>query len=432
MIKAVGLLSILFWVHPLLSQQNRPNIIYIMADDLGYADLSCYGRKDYKTPNIDQLASQGMKFTNAYAAAPYCTPTRVAFMTGKHPARLAVGLKEPLTTRKKDSAHGLSPGDGSIAQMLKEVGYKTALVGKWHLGMVPEFSPNANGFDYFFGFHAGGADYISHKAEGSRTHDLYENERPVNVRGYLTDLFTAKAIDYLRQKHESPFFLSLHFNAPHWPWQGPGDPPYPDSLRYIEGGSVEVFAVMMKHLDDAVRQIMAVLDEQGLSRNTIVIFTSDNGGEKFSDMGGLSKMKGTVWEGGIRVPAFVRWPGRIDAGVSTDQPVITMDWSCTILAAAGLKVGKPMDGVDLMPFLRGSEKKFHRTFFWRLFQRANQHAIREGNWKYVKDEQGEYLFDLSQDPEEKNNLKQTHKEMFEKLKSRFASWESTVLKPIPL
>src|SRR6266496_6371070 len=230
------LLLIFIFETAILSAQTRPDIIYIMADDLGYADLSCYGRKDYQTPNLDKLASQGVKFMNAYAAAPVCTPTRAAFMTGRYPARIKVGLYEPIAEGHKDSLVGLSPEDPSIASLLKKAGYETYLVGKWHLGYQPEFSPNRNGFDYFFGFHAGAIDYISH------SNDLYENETAIHKDGYLTDIWADKAIEIISKQHSKPYFLAVMFNAPHWPWQGPSDKAYPDTMRWISGGSPAIYA----------------------------------------------------------------------------------------------------------------------------------------------------------------------------------------------
>src|SRR4030095_4465811 len=333
------------------SYAQRPNIIYIMADDLGYADLSCYGRKDYATPNLDKLASQGLKFINAYSAGSLCTPTRTAFMTGRYPARVPVGLREPLVTSAKDSMVGLSADQYALPLIMKEAGYETALIGKWHLGFKPEYSPGANGFDYFFGFHSGAIDYISHRGEGTGTIDLFENDRPIAVKGYSTEIFKEKVIAFLRQSHAKPFFLSIQFNAPHWPWQGPADKAYPDTMRLNAGGTKEVYAIMMKELDDAVGAILNELDKQN-ANNTIVIFTSDNGGEKFSDMGNLTGMKFQLWEGGIKVPAFVRWPGKIKPG-TTEQVVITMDWTATIATIAGAKAKFPFDGEDLMPLLMG-------------------------------------------------------------------------------
>jgi arylsulfatase A-like enzyme len=412
---------------------QRPNIIYIMTDDMGYADLSGYGRKDYQTPNLDKLASQGIRFVNAYSAGSVCTPTRTGYMTGRYPARTPVGLMEPLTGEKNDSTIGLTTDFPSIATLMKAGGYETALIGKWHLGLLPQHSPIKNGFDYFFGMRTGAADYISHIGDNRLRPDLYENDTPVIREGYLTDLFSQRAAAFIRQKHDKPFFLTITFNAPHWPWQSPGDKPYQDSVDFRTGGSPAVYEAMMKSLDDGIGLVMKSLDDAHLSDQTIVIFTNDNGGEKYSDHGGLAKRKGTLWEGGIRVPAFVRWPGKIIGGITTQQVAVTMDWTATILAAAAAKpaAGFPLDGIDLMPVMTGSNKNIERTLYWRTFQRARQKAVRMGRWKYLQDEKGEYLFDLVDDQQEKNNLKEKHMNIFDRLKKMNADWERTVLQPVP-
>lgn len=411
---------------------QRPNIIYIMTDDMGYGDLSGYGRKDYKTPHLDKLASQGIKFVNAYSAGPLCTPTRAAFMTGRYPARTPVGLLEPLTGEKKDSASGLTTDYPSIATLMKRGGYETALIGKWHLGAQRRHSPVKNGFDYFYGVHSGAADYISHTGDGGKP-DLYENDSLVFHDGYLTDLFSQRAAAFVKQKHAKPFFLALTFTAPHWPWQAPGDKPYPDSVDFRKGGSAATYAAMMKSLDDGIGMLMKTLDDARLSDQTIVIFTNDNGGERYSDNGGLTNAKSTLWEGGIRVPAFVRWPGKIAPGI-TQQVAITMDWTATILSAGGVKAHSdfPLDAIDLMPIMRANKKNTERTLYWRTFQRAKQKAIRMGEWKYLQDAKGEYLFNLAADQQEKNNLKEKHPDIFDKLKKMYADWEKTVLPPTPL
>ena len=430
--ESILLLTLLLFIYS-NAQSQRPNIIYIMTDDMGYGDLSGYGRKDYMTPNLDNLASQGIKFVNAYSAGPLCTPTRTAFMTGRYPARTPVGLIEPLTGNKRDTAVGLTTEYPSIATLMKAAGYETALVGKWHLGSRSQHSPSKNGINYFFGFHSGAAYYISHKGDGG-THDLYENDSLVFPEGYLTDLFSQKAITFIKQKHSKPFFLTITFNAPHWPWQGPTDKPYDDSVDYRKGGSPAIYAAMMKSLDDAVGNIIKTLDEEQLSNQTIVIFTNDNGGDRYSDNGGLAKDKGTLWEGGIRVPAFVRWTGKINPGIITQQAAITMDWSKTILSAGGAKAHKdfPLDGINLMPILTGKKKNTARIFYWRTFQRNKQKAIRDGNWKYLQDEKGEYLFNLIADPWEKNDVKAKEETIFIRLKKKYAAWEKKVLHPIPL
>lgn len=428
------LLATLLLLTHLHAQSQQPNIIYIMTDDMGYADLSGYGRKDYATPHLDKLAAEGMKFVNAYSAGPLCTPTRTAFMTGRYPARTPVGLIEPLTGEQKDTAVGLTKAHPSIATLLNKAGYETALVGKWHLGIGAQHSPMKNGFEHFFGFYSGAADYISHMGEGRR-HDLYENEQPVYPQGYLTDLFAQKAISFIRQSHSKPFFLNVMFNAPHWPWQGPADAPYPDSVNYRKGGSPAIYAAMMKSLDDAVGNIIAAADsELPGGRHTMIIFTNDNGGERFSDHGGLAKAKGSLWEGGIKVPAFVRWTGNIKAGSITQQVATTMDWTATILYAGAAKADKdfPLDGINLLPVLTGAQKEAERTLYWRTFQRSKQKALRQGHWKYLQDEQGEYLFNLVADPWEQNNLKTNEEAIFNRLKKKYMAWEKTMLPPIPL
>jgi len=416
------------------AQSSGPNIIYIMADDLGYADLSCYGKKEYQTPYIDGLAAGGMKFINAYAAAPVCTPTRTSFMTGRYPARTPVGLREPLDWKQADSLVGLTPQYPSIASILQIAGYETLLVGKWHLGFSPGFNPNRNGFDYFFGHHGGGVDYFSHLSP-NKENDLYENDMSIHREGYMTDILKDKAVELIRKKHDKPFFMALMFNAPHWPWQSPGDPPYPDTMDWKKGGSPKTYAAMIKSLDDAVGKIVEVLTEEHLEKNTMIIFTSDNGGEKYSDMGPFQGKKQTLWEGGIRVPAVMYWPGKIKAGTVSSQAVITMDWTSTILSVAGATLpGKVQsDGINILPFAQGKKSMVSRTFYWRQFQRFNQKAIRAGNWKYMQDEEGaEYLFDLGKDPAEKNNLKTSNASIFTRLKKKYAEWESIMLPPVPL
>jgi len=428
------LLPTLLFATNFIVAQIQPNIIYIMADDLGYADLSSYGRKDYKTPNLDKLASQGMRFLNAYAGGPLCTPTRTSFMTGRYPARTPVGLREPLVRINKDSLIGLTPDQTSVATLLKKSGYETFLVGKWHLGFSPASSPNKNGFEEFFGFHGGGIDYISHNdPEGNN--DLYENGRPVKEKGYMTDLLMERAVEIISRPHDQPFFLCLMFNTPHWPWQAPGDSVYPLGVaQWRAGGSPQVYASMMKSMDDAIGTIMKTLEDEGLFGNTVVIFTSDNGGERYSDMGEYTGGKAILKEGGIKVPAFIRWPEKIPANSITEQVAITMDWTATILSLAKAKPNPnlPLDGINLMPVCTGKKRPIARTFYWRVSQRNQQKAIRDGNWKYLKDEKGEYLFNVYFDRSEKNDQKEGEKQIFDRLKQKYIEWEKTVLEPVPL
>jgi len=414
------------------SQAQRPNVLFILADDLGYGDLSCYGRPDYQTPVLDALARQGMKFTSAYAAAPVCTPTRCALVTGRYPQRLEVGLHEPLTARDLD--RGLPPDHPTIASLLKAAGYETAFFGKWHLGWKPEFGPNRHGYDEFFGILSGAGDYFTHGSKDTGGADLWENLEPVQRVGYLTDLLSERAASFVTRRRTRPFFLSLHYTAPHSPWEGPEDEAIGHTSHgdgpMVAGGSLKIYASMVKSMDAGIGRVLQALQRAGLDRNTLVIFTSDNGGERYSYNWPFSFQKLFLWEGGIRVPAIVRWSGAIPAGRTTDQPVITMDWTATILAVAGATpdAAYPLDGEDVMPVCKGTRPPYDRTLFWRTQLRA---AARVGRWKYLSDAGSEYLFDLSIDPGEKNDLRASHADVFERIRAQHATWDARMLPRLP-
>ncbi len=408
----------------------RPNIIFILADDLGWGDLSCYGRPDYRTPNIDRLALQGTRFTNAYSASAICTPTRCGYITGRYPARFKIGLQEPLPATNHDV--GLEPGQPTIASLLKQSGYETALIGKWHLGFRPEWGPNAHGFDEFFGILAGAGDYFLHK-NGLGEPDLYENLSPVSRNGYLTDLLTQRAISYVKRRRSAPFFLSLHYTAPHWPWQGPkGGETVTFTDKTIEpvtmggGGSLKMYAQMMKSLDQGVGRVMRSLRAAGVERNTLVIFTSDNGGERFSYEWPFSGDKGDLLEGGIRVPAIVWWPGVVPAKRVTQQMAITMDWTATMLAAGETDVAgrQSLDGIDLLPVIKGTRPVSDRTFFWRI---GTQDAVRDGKWKFFRNGEVRRLFDLSVDQHEQADFSKRHPEILQRLMKEFDTWNDQML-----
>ena len=416
-----------------------PNILFILADDLGYGDLSCYGRPDYQTPVLDGLARQGLKFLSAYAAAPVCTPTRCAYITGRYPQRLEVGLQEPL--KRGMTSIGLAPDHPTIASLLKSSGYRTALVGKWHLGWKPEFGPNRHGFDEFFGVLSGAADYFTHTSadspgtEKSGGPDLWEDLTPVKRIGYLTDLFSDKAVDFIGRQHSAPFFLSLQYTAPHSPWEGPEDGAIDHGDHgdgpMNNGGSRKTYGSMMKSMDAGIGRVLAALSKHNMERNTLVIFTSDNGGERYSYNWPFSFQKMFLWEGGTRVPAIVRWPGVVPAGRVTDQAAITMDWTATILAVAGASADPayPLDGEDLMPVCTGVRAAYDRTLFWRTQLRD---AARMGKWKYLNDQGSEYLFDLSVDPGEKAELQTRHPDIFKQMKSQYSAWNARMLpRPAP-
>lgn len=421
----------------LATPKERPNVLFILADDLGWGDLSCYGRPDYRTPNLDRLAQQGVRFTNAYSAAPVCTPTRCAFITGRYPARARVGLEEPIIARKQLGERvktvGLPPEHPTIASLLKGNGYDTALVGKWHLGYLPEYGPNRHGFNEFFGILSGAGDFFTHK-DPAGAPDLYEDLVPVERAGYMTDLLTERAIQYITRPRKRPFYLSLHYTAPHWPWEGAEDEQVSRRLKggydgFTSGGSLKVYASMMKSLDDGVGRVMKALDDARLDRNTLVIFTSDNGGERFSYNWPFTGKKFDLREGGIRVPAIVRWPGVVPAGHTTNQAAITMDWTTTIMATTQTKADPnyPLDGDDLLPIMRGTRPVYDRAFFWRT---RNQDAARSGKWKYLREGKEEYLFDLSVDEREQADFKEENQDTLQRLRAEFKKWQSQVL-PYP-
>jgi len=268
----------------LSAQTQRPNVLFILADDLGYGDLSCYGRPDYQTPVLDGLARQGVKFTSAYAAAPVCTPTRCAVATGRYPQRLEVGLLEPLTPRDRDK--GLPPEHPTVASLLHANGYDTGLIGKWHLGWRPEFGPNRHGYDEFFGILSGAGDYFTHWSSDAGGADLWENLEPVERLGYLTDLLSERAIAFITRRRTNPFFLSLHYTAPHSPWEGPEDEAIGHTTHgdgpMVDGGSLKIYATMVKSMDAGIGRVLQALSRARLERSTLVVFTSDNGGERYS------------------------------------------------------------------------------------------------------------------------------------------------------
>ena len=420
---------------------KRPNVLFILADDLGYGDLSGYGRPDYRTPVLDAFAKQGIKFMSAYAAAPVCTPTRCAYVTGRYPQRLAVGLEEPLT-RASSPDTGLPPDHPTIASLLKRNGYATSLVGKWHLGWKPEFGPNRHGFDDFFGILSGAADYFTHRApdmpdatSSEGPPDLWENLTPIERVGYLTDLLSDAAIEIIARPHAKPFFLSLQYNAPHSPWEGPEHEAIGHTTHgpgpMSDGGSRKIYGSMMKSMDAGIGRVLKALERAKLDRDTLVIFTSDNGGERYSYNWPFSFQKLYLFEGGTRVPAMVRWPGVIPAGQVTEQAAITMDWTATILAATGTPpdAAYPLDGDDLMPMCTGKRAMYDRTLFWRTKLRD---AARVGNWKYLKDDGKEYLFDLAVDPGEKADLRANDPGTFERIKEQYLAWNARMLpKPAP-
>jgi arylsulfatase A-like enzyme len=416
---------------------RRPNIVFILADDLGYADISCYGRPDLITPNIDRIAAQGTRFTQAYANSPVCTASRVAIITGRYQIRLPVGLEEPISART-DKRIGLPPEHPTLPSLLRKAGYGTTLIGKWHLGALPLFSPVKSGYDHFFGYRTGALDYYRHTAAGD-VPDLWDGDEPVSLAGYSTDLFGDRAVqavgDYARAGQ--PFLLSLHFNAPHWPWEAPGDQAESERLRGRslfdwDGGSQETYRRMVAALDVQVGRVLQALDDNGIARDTIVIFTSDNGGERFSNTWPFSGKKEELLEGGLRIPAIVSWPARIPSGHVSGQVTANMDWLPTLLAAVGTAPDPayPSDGMNLLPHLTEDAAVVERRLFWR-YKALWQRAARIGDWKYLKILDNTFLFNVVEDPLERANLKERRKDIYERLVGEWHAWNATMLPESP-
>src|SRR5262245_51667615 len=362
------------------AQAARPNIVFIMADDLGYADISSYGQRDYTTPNIDRIAVEGLKFTQAYSNSANCSPTRTALITGRYQLRTRIGLEEPLNATAAPGV-GLPPSHPTLPSILKKAGYGTTLVGKWHLGFLPDFSPLKSGYDHFFGIFGGATDYFNH---GSKSPiPLYEQEVPVDRIGYMTNLLGERAVQTVERyaRSKEPFLLSLHFTAPHWPWEGPDDEAESKringNIRHHDGGTQKTYAAMVQSLDANIGRVLQALDINGLARDTVVIFTSDNGGERFSLTWPFSGMKSELLEGGLRIPAIVRWPRRVPAGAVSEQVMISMDWMPTLLAAAGTAPDPayPPDGENLLPIVTGGAAPHARKLYWR-FKAGQQRALR--------------------------------------------------------
>jgi arylsulfatase A-like enzyme len=410
---------------------DRPNFVFLMADDMGYADISCFGRREYTTPNIDHLAAQGMKLTHAYANSAVCTATRVSLVTGRYQYRVEVGLYEPLSNGTKV---GLPPGHPTIASTLKQAGYGTALIGKWHVGDVPQFGPTKYGYDHFWGFAPGALDYFTHRVgEPNSEPGLWDGEIKTEEHGYLTDLIADKTINYIRDYsgRKQPFLLSVHFNAPHWPWEGPEDEAaaLKGGMSGFEAGNLATYGAMVREMDKAIGRILSELERNSFSKNTVVVFTSDNGGERFSDTWPFTGKKTELLEGGLRVPAVVRWPGHIKAGSVSEQVCMSMDWMPTFVSMAGGKIDAayPTDGMDLTGALTRGAAPVSRKVYWRY--RANgQEAMRDGHMKWLKINDNQFLFDVVADPLERANLRRKQPQVFERMAAEYAAWEATMLR----
>jgi arylsulfatase A-like enzyme len=416
-----------------------PNIVFILADDLGYADVSCYGRPDLRTPNIDSIARRGVRFLQAYANSAVCSATRTALITGRYQYRLRIGLEEPLAG---NPAVGLPPEHPTLPSLLKKAGYSSTLVGKWHLGTLPKFGPLRSGYDHFYGFRGGAVDYYSHKS-GNRD-DLWDDDVPIHETGYLTELLGTRAVQVINgyAKSPQPFMVSLHFNAPHWPWEAPGDEAESqrlgakagsggNTLIDFDGGSQKTYQQMIEAMDRQIGRVLQALKANRLTENTIVIFTSDNGGERFADTWPFTGKKTELLEGGLRIPSVISWPARIPQGKTTEQVSISMDWVPTLLAAGGASADAayPLDGMNLLPGLIQNAAPIPRKLFWRYKANA-QRAVRDGDYKFLKILENTFLFNVVEDPLERANLKERQKDRYQKLIREWHEWNAGMMPEI--
>jgi N-acetylgalactosamine-6-sulfatase len=431
------------------AKPRRPNIVLLLADDLGYGDLACYDCRDIKTPHIDRLAAQGVRLTQFYANGPECTPTRAALLAGRYPQRVGglecaigtgnVGRYDDAIRLRKTHDLGLPVEQTALARLLKEAGYRTAICGKWHLGYEDKFSPNRHGFEHAFYCLGGGMDYFHHVEDTPGNESVLRLDgKPVERPGYFTDLVADDAVHWMEENADRPFFLYVPFTAPHAPFQGPKDrqarPLAPDSPLWNQGKAPPaVYAAMIECLDDAVGRILAALEKEGLAAQTVVIFTSDNGGTASARPTMFAGIKGSTFEGGIRVPCVVRWPGVLPAQTTSAQPAITMDLTASLVRIAG--AGSPkqhnFDGIDILDGLERKQPLLDRALFWRGRRgERTWWAVRQASLKYVARQDAnkkvEYLFDLERDPGEKDNLLAAREADTARLKKLLAEWEQQV------
>ncbi|MCX4779439.1 sulfatase-like hydrolase/transferase [Streptomyces sp. NBC_01264] len=411
-------------------RSRRPNFLFILGDDLGWADLSSYGSPHIKTPNLDRLARQGVRFTDAYSGSATCSPTRFSLYTGRYPGRAKGGLAEPIA----DKTAGLEPTHPTLASLLRGSGYATALIGKWHCGSLPDYSPTKSGWDEFFGNFSGALEYYS-KLSGDGSYDLYEGDAEYKDLRYYTRILTERASEYVSRDHgDKPWLLNLNFTTPHWPWIADGDTEASSevtrrikagdrrALWHEDGGSIEKYKRMVEDLDRSIGEVLKALKRSGQEEDTLVFFSSDNGGERFSHNWPLSGNKASLQEGGIRVPNIVRWPARLDGGQVSHVPVFTPDWTATLLELAGARANPayPLDGVSLAGYLLRGEKVAERDLFWRV---RGERALRRGDWKYYRGKAGrDQLFNLAGDIREQADKAALEPARLAELR---AAWEKT-------
>lgn len=421
---------------------DRPNIVFLLVDDMGYGDIGCYGAPDAKTPNLDRFASEGVRFTQFYSNGAECTPARTAFLTGRYPQRVG-GMECAIGTgnvgRYDDAIRlagkrdlGLPAAEATLVPGLKKAGYRTAVYGKWHLGYEPKFNPLSQGFDEFVGFLGGNIDYFTH-TELSALEVFYRDREPIREAGYMTHLITEDAVGFIDRSRGKPFFLYVPFSTPHFPFQGPKDDTggmHPADQFTI--GTREKYVEMLEDMDTSVGRILAAIDEAGMRENTLVVFASDHGAMKPGRNAPFAGWKGGLMEGGIRIPVIARWPGHLPAGKQSGQTATLMDLSYSFLRVGG---GSPerakLDGMDILGHVETGSAEVARSLYWRA-RRGNRtwRAIRDGDLKYVSHiDTGvseQHLYDLAADPGEEKDLLRERPEAALRLHDKLVGWEGTV------
>jgi arylsulfatase A-like enzyme len=406
----------------------QPNVVLIVADDLGLGEIVCTGKQDIPTPNVQSIARSGVCFSSAYVSCPVCSPTRAGLLTSRYQQRFGHEFNPGPATRA-EKEFGLPLDQVTLADRMKKLGYATGMVGKWHLGYRPEFHPNKRGFDEFFGFLGGAHSYVDSNIDAANL--ILRGTEPVDEKEYLTDAFGREAVAFIDRHKGEPFFLYLPFNATHAPLQAPDK--YLNRFSQVSDQKRRTFSAMLSAMDDAIGAVLDKLRQDKLEENTLVLFIADNGGptpQISSSNGSLRGFKGSVWEGGIRVPCMAQWKGHLPEGKVFDAPVIALDIGPTAVAAAGgtISAGPALDGVDLLPYLTGQKTgRPHESLYWRF---GPQWAIRQGDYKLAAGPQSAaQLFDLSKDGSEQHDLSGEKPEVVAKLKKDYDAWNAQLQEP---
>jgi arylsulfatase B len=470
LLRGAGTAIALLWLvmHAAAATPRRPNILFIVADDLGYGEAGCYGGKDIPTPNIDSLAAGGVRFTSGYVTAPFCAASRAALMTGRYQTRFGFEFN-PIGAKNAAPGIGLPAQEKTVAERLRDAGYATALVGKWHLGGTAPFHPQRRGFDEFFGFLQEGHFYApppwtgvttwlrrkalpdgsqgrwtspdgrvvwsthlnSNEPEYDADNPLLRSSQPVEEKSNLTDAFTREACSFIERHKAQPWFLYLAYNAVHSPMQGMDT--YMEKFAGISDIQRRIFAAMLAQLDDGIGRVLAQLRASGLEENTLIVFLSDNGGptkELTSSNAPLRGGKGDLWDGGIRIPFVISWKGRLPAGRTLDTPIISMDATATALDLAGVATGGAnLDGGNLLPLITAKTNTApHETLFWRV---GRKNALRHGDWKLIRDGGGAWqLYDLAHDVSETNDLAAQNAPRVAELSALWDKWNAQQIEPL--